>query len=255
MTLSGKHIFVTGAGAGIGLGIARQCREAGADVTGIDIHTAGEPKLQEIGARFAQVDVADLDAFEAAINESYKHFGRLDGLVNNVGVTIEVPFFDMTKEQMETLWTVNQRSTLFGAQIAGRIMADAGSGSIVNIASNHADATNSGHEGYSGTKGAIVSMTRAMAWSLGTHGIRVNSLCPGLTQTETVLEAMKDPNNTEKFRSWTADNEINTVKEIGDIAVFLLSESSSALNGANIVADRAMSTLLGMGDKREKRNG
>jgi NAD(P)-dependent dehydrogenase (short-subunit alcohol dehydrogenase family) len=255
MTLSGKHIFVTGAGAGIGLGIARQCREAGANVTGIDLHTTGESKLQEIGARFAQVDVADLDAFEAAIIESHKHFGRLDGLVNNAGVTIKVPFFDMTREQMETLWTVNQRSVLFGAQVAGRIMADAGSGSIVNIASNHAFATNPGHEGYSGTKGAIVSMTRAMAWSLGQYGVRVNSLCPGMTQTEIVIEAMKDPKNAENFRSWAADNEVSTVKEIGDAAVFLLSESSSALNGADILADRAMSTLLGVSDKRGKRNG
>jgi NAD(P)-dependent dehydrogenase (short-subunit alcohol dehydrogenase family) len=255
MNLTGKHIVVTGAGAGIGLGIARQCRAAGADVTGIDVNAVGEAKLLGMGARFTQADVSDLDAFEAAILDAHEHFGQLDGLVNNAGVTIKVPFLEMTRNQMETLWNVNQRSVLFGSQVAGRIMAEAGSGVIVNIASNHASATNPGHEGYAGTKGAIVSMTRAMAWSLAPYGIRVNSLSPGMTQTEVVIEAMKDPANAANFRSWAADNEVSTVEEIGDAAVFLLSAASSAMNGADLVADRAMSNLLGVNDTRRKQNG
>lgn len=253
MNLAGKHIIVTGAGAGIGLGIARQCREAGAEVTGMDINPQGEAKLTALGARFASVDVSDLDAFEAAIQSAYQAVGRLDGLVNNAGVTIKAPFLSMSRAQMETLWTVNQRSVLFGCQIAGRIMAETKTaGAIVNIASNHAFASNPGHEGYAGTKGAIVAMSRSMAWSLGEHGIRVNALCPGMTQTEIVIEAMKDPANAENFRSWGADNEVSTVEEIGNAAVFLLSEASRAVNGSSMVADRAMSSLLGVNDTRRK---
>lgn len=250
MNLSGRHIIVTGAGAGIGLGIARQCRAAGAEVTGFDLSDTGRAALEQTGAKFAQVDVADPEAFETAITKATSQAGRLDGLVNNAGVTIKVPFLEMTLAQMETLWTVNQRSVLIGCQTAGRLMAQAGGGAIVNIASNHARATNPGHEGYAGTKGAIVAMTRAMAWSLGPHAIRVNALCPGMTQTEIVIEAMKDPANAENFRSWAADHEVNTVEEVGDAAVFLLSDASAALNGADIVADRAMSALLGVNDRR-----
>ena len=250
MNLDGTHIIVTGAGAGIGLGIARACRAAGAEVTGFDWKTDGAGKLEEIGARFVQVDVTDLDGFEVAIAQAHERSGRLDGMVNNAGVTIKVPFLEMTREQMETLWTVNQRSVLVGSQAAGRIMADAGGGAIVNIASNHARCTNPGHEGYAGTKGAIVAMTRAMAWSLGPSGIRVNALCPGMTQIEIVIEAMKDPANDANFRSWAADNKVNTVEEVGRAAVFLLSDASSAINGAEIVADRAMSALLGVNDTR-----
>ena len=70
----------------------------------------------------------DLDGFEAAIAAAHAREGRLDGMVNNAGVTIKVPFLDMTRAQMETLWTVNQRSVLVGCQAAGRIMTGAGGG-------------------------------------------------------------------------------------------------------------------------------
>lgn len=241
---------MTGAGAGIGLGIARQCRAAGAEVTGFDLSLDGRARLEETGAHFMQVDVADIAAFEAAILSAHKRLGRLDGLVNNAGVTIKVPFLEMTAAQMETLWRVNHRSVLVGCQIAGRLMAEANGGAIVNIASNHARATNPGHEAYAGTKGAVVAMTRAMAWSLGPHHIRVNALCPGMTQTEVVIAAMQDPANARNFRSWAADNAVNTVDEVGDAAVFLLSDAAAALNGAEILADRAMSALLGVNDAR-----
>ena len=251
MNLQGRKIVVTGASAGIGLGIVRQCRAAGAEVTGFDINEAGAQKLADLGADFQLVDVSDAAVFAASIAEANARMGGLDGFVNNAGVTIKVPFLEMTLAQMDMLWEINQRSVLVGCQIAGRIMKDAGGrGAIVNIASNHARATNPGHEGYSATKGAIVSMTRAMAWSLGAHAIRVNALCPGMTQTEIVIEAMKDPANAENFRGWAADNEVSTVEEIGDAVVFLLSDASMALNGADVLADRAMSALLGVNDTR-----
>ena len=175
MKLTGRHIIVTGAGAGIGLGIARQCRAAGAEVTGFDIHDTGRARLEETSATFVQVDVADTVGFSQAILDATQRLGRLDGLVNNAGVTIKVPFLEMTPQQMETLWTVNQRSVLVGCQVGGRLMADAGGGAIVNIASNHARATNPGHEGYAGTKGAIVAMTHddLFAAALGDHEVRL----------------------------------------------------------------------------------
>ncbi|MEM5503106.1 SDR family oxidoreductase [Ahrensia kielensis] len=252
MNLSERVIIITGAGAGIGLGIARQCREAGANIVGFDINNDGADKLREIGAEFEQVDVADPDAFGRAIKNVYQQKGHLDGLVNNAGVTIRVPFLDMSHEQMETLWAINQRSVLVGCQAAARIMKTNNGGSIVNIASNHARCTNPGFEGYAGTKGAVVSMTRAMAWSLGPFKIRVNALCPGMTRTEIVQDAMQDPANEANFRSWAADNEVNSVEEVGNAAVFLLSSASAALNGADIIADRAMSALLGVMDSRGK---
>lgn len=249
MNLAERHIIVTGAAAGIGLGIAKQCCAAGAHVTGFDIDAGGLARIERFGARFKQVDVANADEFAQAIEAAVSQQSRLDGLVNNAGVTINVPFLEMTLEQMERLWTVNQRSVLVGSQVAGRIMAKMHGGAIVNIASNHAFSTMPGHEGYAGTKGAIVAMTRSMAWSLGDKGIRVNALCPGLTRTEIVEDAIQDPAVAKLYRSWSADNKVSTVEEIGAAAVFLLSDASTALNGSHIVADRAMSSLLGTMDQ------
>lgn len=250
MTLTGKHIIVTGAGAGIGLGIVRACREAGAEVTGFDWKTEGRVRLEATGARFEQVDVTDLDRFEAAIAKAHKRAGRLDGMVNNAGVTIKVPFLEMTRDQMETLWTVNQRSVLVGCQVAGRIMKDAGQGAIVNLSSVHARATNPGHEGYAATKAAIAAMTRAMAWSLGPYGVRVNALCPALVRTEIVDAAMQDPEVAAKVQGYNPEGTVTTVAEIGALAVFLLSDAGSALNGSEVMADRGMSALLDVFDNR-----
>lgn len=251
MSLSGKHIIVTGAGAGIGLGIVRQCLAAGATVTGFDVNPDAKDILASEGAGYVQVDVAVSAELEAAITDAATKAGRLDGLVNNAGITIEVPFLEMSHDQIERLWAVNQRSVLVACQTAGRIMAQAGHGAIVNIASNHASATDAGFEGYAGTKGAIVAMSRAMAWSLGPAGVRVNSLSPGMTRTEIVDAAMQDPIMAQTFQSWSADNVVNTVEDVGNAAVFLLSSASAALQGANIVADRAMSVRLGAASNKE----
>lgn len=245
MSLTDKHIIVTGAGAGIGLGIVRQCLAAGAKVTGLDVNPDAKGILTGAGADFMLVDVAVPTALDAAISDAATKTGRLDGLVNNAGITIEVPFLEMSHDQIEKLWAVNQRAVLIACQTAGRIMAKAGQGAIVNIASNHASATDAGYEGYAATKGAIVAMTRAMAWSLGPMGVRVNSLSPGLTRTEVVDAAMADPSLAQTFSAWSADGKVNTVAEVGNAAVFLLSSASAALQGANIVADRAMSVRLG----------
>ncbi|TNF20463.1 MAG: SDR family oxidoreductase [Rhodobacteraceae bacterium] len=250
MNLEGKHVIVTGAGAGIGLGIARACRAAGAEVTGFDRKTEGAGKLEEIGARCVQVDVTDLDGFETAIAEAHQRAGRLDGMVNNAGVTIKVPFLEMTREQMETLWTVNQRSVLVGCQAAGRIMKEAGQGAIVNLSSVHARATNPGHEGYAATKAAIAAMTRAMAWSLGPYGVRVNAVCPAQVRTEIVDKAMQYSETAAKVQAYNPEGTVTTVDEIGALAVFLLSDAGSAMNGSEVLADRGMSALLDVFDMR-----
>lgn len=246
-TLQGKTIIVTGAGAGIGLGILRQCVAAGADVTGVDISEGAEARVTAEGGSYIHADVTDLDAFEAAIQGERDRAGRLDGLVNNAGLTIRVPFLDMTRAQMEQMWTINHRSVLAGCQAAGRIMAaDGTGGALVNVGSVHARCTNPGHEAYAGSKGAISAMTRAMSWSLGAHGIRVNALCPGLTRTEVVLAAEEDPVTKAKFESWHATGDVNTVEDIGNLAVFLLSDLSRSMTGAEVIADQGMSALLGV---------
>lgn len=243
--LDGKTVVVTGAGAGIGLGILRQCIKAGANTIGIERDEGRLARIEAEGATAVRGDVGDAEAFPALLRKLWETNGPINGLVNNAGITIEKPLEEMTLEEMELLWRVNQRSVLLSVQALAPLMSGNGGGAVVNIASNHARASGTGYEAYAGTKGAIVAMSRAMAWSYGKQAIRVNALCPGLTMTETVADAARDPALAARFREWHANHRVNTVDEIGQAAAFLLSDAASAFTGADLVADQGMSSRLG----------
>ncbi|WP_171208556.1 MULTISPECIES: SDR family NAD(P)-dependent oxidoreductase [unclassified Ruegeria] len=248
-SLENKVIIVTGAAAGIGLGILKAVIGAGARATGFDISSDGLRRIRCAGAEAMQVDVTDAQALTEAIQDVRAREGRLDGLVSNAGITEMAPFLEADIDHWDKLYRVNQRSVLVGCRAAARIMAEDGTkGALVNIASVHADATDHGFEGYAATKGAIVAATRAMAWSLGPQGIRANCLSPGLTMTERAASAAEDPAIDQMFRSWQANGTVPTPDDMGALAVFLLSDAAYALNGANIVADQATSArLFGVG--------
>ena len=256
-SLSGKTIIVTGAGAGIGLGIAQACVEAGATVIGATLVAEQREAVERVGARFMQVDVASPASIAVMADAVARDYGSPDGLVNNAGVTIQTPFLDMPLGELDQLWQVNQRSVFLVSQHIARLMIKAGrGGSIVNIASNHARATLAGYEMYAATKGAIVSMTKAMAWSLGTYQIRVNALCPGLTRTEAIAGiSAKDAAAERYFNAGHATGTFNTVPQIAATAVFLLSDQSEAFSGAELVADQGMSARLGFGLDPEPKAG
>ena len=240
--LTGKSIVVTGGGSGIGLGILRQCATAGANVTVFDVNLDAKEAVKSAGGTFVHVDVRDPDALAVAVAE----LSRCDGLVNNAGITIQKPLTQLGLDEMDQLWTVNQRSLLVLTKLLTPKLAFSGHGAIVNIASNHAKASAQDYEAYAGTKGAIVAMTRALAWSLGPKNIRVNALAPGLTMTEAVVAIVASEEGLmDTFNSWHATTRVNSVDEIGRVAAFLLSDASSAINGSEIVADQGMSARLG----------
>lgn len=243
--LQDKVVIVTGAGAGIGLGILKAAVAAGARTTGIYLSGDSASVIEREGARAIQADVRDPGRLAAAIREVREIEGALHGLVSNAGVTLTTPFLKADPAEWETLWQTNQRSVLIGCQAAARIMAaDGQGGSLVNVSSVHATASDHGYEGYAGTKGAITAMGRAMAWSLGPYGIRVNTLSPGLTMTEKVAEGARDPDTAAMFRGWHAGGEVPSTAEMGRIAVFLMSDDALALNGIEIIADKGTTARL-----------
>ncbi len=245
-TLTGRNIILTGGGAGIGLGILRQCVGQGAQVYVLERDPARRAVVEAAGGLFRQTDVGDAADLRAGIAAGHAAMGTLHGLVNNAGITIQKPFAEMTDVEMDLLWRVNQRAVLIGCQAAAPLIGTSGGGAIVNIASNHARASDMGYEAYAGTKGAIVAMTRAMAWSFGPLGIRVNALAPGLTMTEAVQAvADADPTRDAQFRSWHATNAVNSPDDVGRAAAFLLSPAAAAFSGAELIADQGMSARLG----------
>ena len=249
-TLSGKAVIVTGAGAGIGLGIVKAAVEAGASVLGVSIMPGEGAAVEAAGGVFLAADIGSVETPARMIALALQLFGRVDGLVANAGLTLEQPFLEMTVEVLDQMWRVNQRGAALSAQAAARAMVGQGrGGSIVLMGSNHSRSSLAGYEGYAGTKAALSAMGRAMAWSLGPHEIRVNTLAPGLTETEAFTTALhQDPGLRPDFAAAQATGRWNSTAEVAAVAVFLLSDLSTSLSGSEIIADQGMSARLGRFD-------
>ncbi|BFM13261.1 SDR family oxidoreductase [Simiduia litorea] len=249
-TLKDRVVIVTGAGAGIGWGITQVCAKAGATLVMAELNEAAKAHAEALVQKglavdFVQTDVSDPVSIQALVQTVVERYGRIDGLVNNAGVTLEGNFLDFPIEKLDCMWAVNQRSVFLMCQAVANVMAEKRSGAIVNIASNHAGASVPDYEMYAGTKAAIVAMSRAMAWSLGKFGVRVNSLSPGLTRTEAVQKVVdNNPKFETSFNAMHADGTYATVEEIGQLAAFLLSDLSSALTGSDLIADHGLSASL-----------
>jgi len=212
---------------------------------------SGEERIATLAAQgldvhFLQLDVANPERVTAFVNEVQERFGRIDVLINNAGITIEEDFFDMPLEKLDMLWNVNVRSIFLMSQAAARHMVANGTrGSIVNVSSAHSRASCPTYEMYAGTKGAISAMSRAMAWSLGANGIRVNTCSPGLTMTEDVQKvADEDPRLAQSFRDISATKDLASVDDIAEVVLFLASDAAAAVTGAEYYADKGLSALL-----------
>ncbi len=248
--LQDKIVIVTGGCSGIGWGITQACVKAGASVIACQRSESGAERIDGLvaegfRAEFMRADVSDpesISSFVAAVHEKY---GRIDALVNNAGITIECDFFEMPLEKLDMLWATNQRSVFLMSQAVARHMKELGGGHIVNVSSNHSVASVSGYEMYAATKGGISAMTRAMAWSLGKYGIRVNTLSPGLTMTEAVQQVTVDkPHLIKPFNDMHATGQVSSVEDIANVAAFLISNLSNAITGTDIVADQGVAAQL-----------
>lgn len=166
--LEGKRIVVTGAGRGIGATAAAGMRERGADVIALDV----EGDVDRV------CDVSDVDQVEATFAE----IGPVTGLLNNAGIVAErVPVDDIDLDLWDRVFDVNVKGTFLCARAAARRMGEGGS--IVNVASQTAFTGSNGFAHYVASKGAVVSLSRALANEFGSRGIRVNCVAPGFTHT------------------------------------------------------------------------
>jgi len=249
--LLNKRICITGAAAGIGLGIAKACANAGASLVLTDIDydrlvaVAQELDLEPNRITTIQLDVSSSDDIKHFFKSLEDNNETLNGVVNNAGITVVKDFLSFPESDLERLWKTNLRSTFIVCQQVGKLMSQQKGGSIVNVSSNHARASIPGYEMYTATKAGIIGMTRAMSWSLGQHGIRVNTLSPGLTQTEAIAKLVAErPEFQQKFNDIHATGRYATVTEIGNVAVFLLSDDAASITGADLVADHGLSSLL-----------
>ena len=233
--LSGKTAVVTGASKGIGAGIARAFAEEGANI--VVNYARGKDDAEQVAADIrnsggksntVQADVSQQSDVDRLVAEATKAFGNVDILVNNAGVYEFAPIEQITEDSYRRMFDLNVLGTVLSTQAAVKAMN--GSGSIINLSSVVSLTPPPAGSLYSATKGAVDVITRALAQELGPRNIRVNSLAPGLVETEGTRAA-----GNGEFESYavsrTPRGRDGKPEDVAKVAVFLASDDSAWITG------------------------
>lgn len=237
ISLTGKKVLVTGGARGIGGAITMAMAQAGADV--IACYQHGGPHVQKLERELAstpgkhhlvRADVANSADIAALIQECRERFDSLDVLVNNAGVISHVPFAELTIDEWNRVINTNLTS-VFAVVQAALPLFSAGA-SIISIGSGSALVGLTQRAHYTATKSGLLGLSRSIARELGPQKIRANVISPGVIQTEKELsQAIID-----RYEGMTAVGRLGRPEEIANVAVFLASDLSSYITGANIDA-------------------
>lgn len=254
--LDEQVVIVTGAGRGIGLGIAESFAKKGAQVI---IATKCKSEGQQVEADFLaqgwkgyfiETDVASEASIMRMVDLVVEKFGRVDTLVNNAGITIFKAIEEVTLEEWDRLIQIDLRGPFLCTKYVLPYMKKQEAGSIINISSNHALATLPHAEIYAAAKGGVNAMTRSMAISLGKDGIRVNAICPGFTDTPHYRQWLSEESGNvshQTIENLHATQKICSPQDIGSLAVYLASSESAMITGENILMDGGLSIQLYQG--------
>ncbi|UXC93824.1 SDR family oxidoreductase (plasmid) [Sphingobium sp. RSMS] len=226
-----RVIVVTGGAGGMGVAITHTLIERGAWVVATDLR---EPRELVAGAEFIRHDVTSESDWDEVISRVTDRFGGLDGLVNNAGFAEGADLVDTSLAMFEKTMRVNQLGTFLGMRSAARAMMGKG-GAIVNIASCVATRGVSSQFAYMASKWAVRGMTKGAAIELAPHGIRVNSINPGPTNTA-MLSGWSDE-QLNVFKGMVPMGRFGEPHEIAAVAAFLLSDEASYIAGAEVQAD------------------
>lgn len=244
--LAGKKAIVTGASNGIGLAIARAFVREGADllVTARSNPEATEELAREakaLGRHVACIQLAcqDDDAVERLFEAADSQLGPADILVNNVGTGSRTPFLELPKSEYDLAFKVNMEFPFFATQRFARAnVARQAPGSVINVASVSAFKAISRMSAYQSSKAAMAMLTKGAALELAPHGIRVNTLSPGLTATNANASQWRD--HPERWQERSKDLPLGRTgvpEDMVGAAIFLASDESSWMTGGHIVID------------------
>lgn len=249
--LAGKRALVTGAGIGIGQGIAAEFARQGAAVALHYAHSAAgaEETAADIRAQGGTATTIAADLSRASecirvVDAAAEFLGGLDILVNNSGVTFRSDILDIAPEQFDNVFHINIRAQFFCAQQAIRWMEKAGAGSILNLTSIHAFAGVPGYAVYAATKGAIIAFTRELAIELIPRRIRVNAVAPGHVE---VPRHLANPNYSREYgESIVPWGRVGTPEDIARAATFFVSDAADFITGQVLYVDGGTTAKLSL---------
>jgi NAD(P)-dependent dehydrogenase (short-subunit alcohol dehydrogenase family) len=238
-----RTTIVTGGGSGIGEAVARRFFAEGASVVVVDSNRDGAQRVADsLGdaerAWAATLDVTDRPRVAAMMTEAAARFGHLHALVNCAGIRGVSSVLDVTAEQWARVHAVNLEGTLIACQAFARLALKAGQpAAIVNAASLAGITAVPNRAAYVTSKHAVVGLTRAMAIELGTSGIRVNAVTPGMIRTPMTAVMFEDPENVRRIRERHALGREGFPEEVAAAIAFLASDDASFVTGAILPVD------------------
>jgi 2-deoxy-D-gluconate 3-dehydrogenase len=240
--------LVTGAGSGIGQATARALSAAGARVVVTELpdrlqraeETATE--LQHGGghALAVELDVRDLESIAACVDAAVREgSGRLEILVNNAGVNVRQPAFEVTEEAWDLVLDTNLKGLFFTAQAAGRVMRDQdpSGGSIINVASTMGLVGYYDRAAYCSSKAGAINLSRALAIEWVSHEIRVNAVCPAFVETPLTRVLLENEAIKSDILGRTPAGRLVTPEEVAAAIVFLAGPSARMITGAALTVD------------------
>jgi 3-oxoacyl-[acyl-carrier protein] reductase len=238
--LAGRVVLVTGSSRGIGAEVAVKAAAQGALVA-VHYHRSAdgaERTMERVRATGAEArsfaaDVRDGQQAEELVQRVIDHFGHLDGLVNNAGLTQVGPFLQIEPAEWDEVIRIDLTAVFHTCRAALPSMVERGSGVIVNIASRLGQIGVTETAAYSAAKAGLIGLTRALAREFGPHGIRVNAVAPGVVETGMTSELVESEEGRRRLRDM-ALGRFGRADEVADAVVFLLSDASSLFLGQTL---------------------
>ena len=241
LNLKGKTAIVTGGGSGIGLAVARRLAEAGANVVMAALAEEHSAEIINDGfpAMFVKTNITNEDDVENLVNSAVQRFGSVNILANVAGIYPLKPIHEVEPAFWDKVFAINTKGPFFLAQkVTEQMVRQGNGGAVVNISSLCAHRPMKYHVTYDTTKGAVLSMTRNMAYSLAEYGIRVNSISPGNVATESQLEPtlLKQQEEAGTLKRIPLGRPAEPF-EIANAVLYLCAPISSYITGIDVKVD------------------